>query len=154
MSDRKPILIIRYDTLKECFLAFMRRGSITDDELKKERWTGYSGGRKFNISVWKWLNNHELKCWGYANCKTKTIHLWVDKDCKTDELIQLLAHEFAHLRQPKFKDKREEIKACRSGDDAMFAYQAAIEINDRKGGVIWVNTTHLNHVIYEHGNVL
>jgi len=126
VSMKKPITIIRYDSLKECFLSFIEGDEVGDNDY----WEGYDGGRKFRVNVKKWLNKCKRKCWGWADYKPKTIHIWVDIDCPIEDSIEMLAHESAHLRRPRYKNKmEEEKKANRSGEDAKFAYNAAIDID-------------------------
>ena len=126
---KKPITIVRYNSLKDCFMSFIEDNEISDNDY----WEGYNGGRKFRVNVKKWLNNCKRKCWGWADYKPKTIHIWIDKECSIEELIGILAHEASHLRQPRYKNKmEEEKKANRAGEDAKFAYQSAIKIKDSK----------------------
>jgi len=136
----KPIKIERYNTLKECFMEFMGWESINDEDLKKSYWCGHNGSRPFRINAAKWLADPKKKCWGWANFKSKTIHMWVADDCEQEELIGLLAHEAAHLRRPRYKDKQEEEKkAVKTALDATFAFTVSnliLTANSPFGGII------------------
>ncbi len=125
----KDITVIQHETLKECFMELMDWDSINDEEIKYSYWLGHNGKRPFRENVKRWLENTKRKCWGWAEYKTKTIHIWINKECDTEEVIACLAHEAAHLRRPRFKDKEEEErKASRTELDAKFAYNCAIKI--------------------------
>lgn len=100
--------------------------SQRDNELKHTYWVGYDGKRQYRKNVWKWLNGTTMKAWGWAEYKKKTIHVWIHPDCDMAEAIACIAHEAAHFRRPRYKDKQlEEKKAAKTELDARFAYEAA-----------------------------
>ena len=131
----KPVTITRYSTLEDCFKLYMKWDKIDEidyDIVKYSYWSGYDGGKQFKINIGKWLKNPGMNCWGWAEYRTKSIHIWVSNECDIKELIGMLAHESAHLRRPQYKDrKEEEKKADRSSTDAIFAYEVANEIMNK-----------------------
>ena len=133
----KPIKIVRYNTLKECLLAYLNLNGeeYSDADLDKCYWEGYNGGRKYRQNIGRWLKSTKYKCWGWAVYHYKEIHIWAAADCSSAELIKTLAHEYAHLHKPRHEDKREEEKkANMAGDAAKFAYNLSIQIMDNTHG--------------------
>ena len=131
----KDITIIRHETLEDCFKDFLGLNDKEYDglDMNRHRWVGHNGRRRFSVNVGKWLRNNKLDVWGWACYREKTIHVWVGSGCSTESLVGLLAHEAAHLRRPRYKDKdEEEKKAARVAMDAMFAYKSAIDILNNK----------------------
>ena len=126
MGKQKPFAFQRYETLRGCFLAFLGLDDISDDELRHHEWHGYNGGVKFKKNVYKWLHSTKQKAWGWAEFKTKTVHYWCDDECELLELASLFAHEIAHLRKPRYKNKAdEERKASFVGSCTHTAIEAA-----------------------------
>lgn len=69
-------------------------------------------------------------CDGFTDYKTKTIHIWFDKD-KVEErtLMEMLSHEKGHLTKPIHRDDlKEELKAETISQDAMFAYDLMVTL--------------------------
>ena len=132
MATVKPVLLKRYDALEECFCACMRWDKVDWENIDKHYWCGYSGFKPYRQNVGKWLRKCPRKAWGWAEYKTKTVHVWTSKDCEPKELINLLAHEIAHLNRPRYKDGREEErKANRTGEFAQMAYEMAMELQKK-----------------------
>jgi hypothetical protein len=70
----------------------------------------------------------ECGCWGVCNNKNE-IHLWMDKNVDPRQLIRLLAHERGHMLRPYHREfVKEESKACRYEDCAMFSYDVTMEL--------------------------
>ncbi len=118
----KDILVHRYDTLIECFLALLGYDKVPEEGFDNYWWEGFDGGRKYRVNVSRWLKKPKMKAWGWASYRQKTIHLWWDPDCAREELASVIAHEFAHLHRPRHKNKmEEEKKADLCGRAARFA---------------------------------
>jgi hypothetical protein len=124
----KDVTILQYQTLRDCLNAFLGY-EPTDDELKNHQWQGYNGGAKYNVNCYRWLKGTKRKAWGWAEYRRKSIHLWSDADCSENELMKVLAHEAAHLKKPRPKDKREEEKKAAMVEACCgFAQEVAHEI--------------------------
>jgi hypothetical protein len=134
MERKKTVKVIRYDTLTDCFQAFIGFDCSVEEEARNHYWCGHNGIHPYRVNVWRWLNTYKHLSWGWAEYKTKTIHMWMADDCPVAEMVRLFAHEVAHLRLPRpYKDDRaEELKARRSEYDASFAYTAALAIGENK----------------------
>lgn len=132
MGKPKLFIFRRYETLRECLLSFLGLGEISDDELRRHEWQGYDNGKKYKKNVYKWLYSTKMKAWGWAEYRYKTVHYWCSDDCEFVELASLFAHEIAHLRKPRHKNKAdEERKASFVGDCANTAIRAAVAVLQR-----------------------
>jgi hypothetical protein len=97
-----------YSTLLECFEEFIGK-KVGPEEEKINYWVGHDGKKPFRIRFDKWLKTTR-KCWGWTEYKTRTIHLWADKDCPHNELVVALAHEIGHFQRPRYFIKADEEK--------------------------------------------
>lgn len=128
---QKPVKIIVYKTLKECYLSFVGKKAMSD--IRDFYWEYYIGGRKKTIELSAWLKDKNTTYWGWARYSGKEIHLWYNENCTMLDLMRLLAHEKAHLRKPRYKNKRfEEKKAFDVADDAEFAYTMAQKLLEKE----------------------
>lgn len=124
--SRKPITVKNYPSLEQCLMAFMDWDKMPED-INKAYWSGHDGFKPYRKNIGRWLKNPPA-CWGWAEYSTKSIHVWFSKKVKRDkssraELLGMIAHELAHLRKPRPKDKMlEEKKASLVQHDAITAY--------------------------------
>lgn len=103
------IKIIRYETLRECFLLCIDKPDITEEETKTHYWIGHNGKRGYRIRIDKWLAK-DTKVYGWAEYKKRTIHLYIAPDADIFELIQLLSHELGHFQRPRYPFGHDEEK--------------------------------------------
>lgn len=111
------IEIIQHKTLRSCFDACFDDQdpirSITDT------------GKVETITRAAYMKERRTsRCFGFANFGEQRIEIWHAKNVSPGRLVQMIAHELAHLRRPRFRDKRkEEIKAGDYGQVAFTAYK-------------------------------
>jgi hypothetical protein len=99
--------IIRYTTLKECFLKMIGKEDISDGEIESHYWVGHDGKRGFRLKIDKWLRS-DPKVWGWADYQKKTIHVFVDPGADIFEVITLLSHEIGHFQRPRYPFGHDE----------------------------------------------
>ena len=107
MSD--GIKVIRYETLKECFLGCIEKKELTDEDARKNYWVGHNGKRGFRIRVDKWLGRDE-KVWAWANYKKREVHIYTADDANVFEIIEVLSHEIGHFQRPRYPFGNDEEK--------------------------------------------
>lgn len=110
-----------YDTPEEVISAFF--GPIEDIAEVG----GFDGkGGEYHLSLDEMIANiTENGCWGFCGDKN-SIHVWHSKDVDLKTLIHFFAHERGHILRPHHKDEeKEEMKAERYGDTAVFAYEVS-----------------------------
>ena len=103
------IKVVRYKTLRECFLKCIDKPDLTDEEAKVHCWVGHNGKRGYRIRVDKWLAK-DTKVWGWVEYKTRTLHLFISEDADIFELIELLSHEIGHFQRPRYPFGHDEEK--------------------------------------------
>ncbi|MEN6464516.1 MAG: hypothetical protein ABFD62_04980 [Syntrophaceae bacterium] len=101
------IKIVRYDSLRACFLNCIDKQDLTDEEAKRHFWVGHNGKRGFRIRIDKWLARKE-KVWGWANYKKRELHIYVAADADIFEVIALLSHELGHFQRPRYPFGHDE----------------------------------------------
>jgi hypothetical protein len=102
------IKVVRHDTLRDCFEAFIGR-SMDDEDIKLGYWAGHDGTKPFKIKLSKFMQTTRL-CWGWSSYHDRIIHLWKTDDCPEIELLSLLAHEIGHFQRPRYQMKDDEEK--------------------------------------------
>lgn len=110
----RKIKVNKYGSLEECFAAFLGKDKI-DDKDRAGFWVGNDGRSSYRVNIGKWLATTQRKAWGWAEYKTRSIHLWISKDCHPREAMRLISHEIGHLCRPRPGGTKEERKACRYG---------------------------------------
>ena len=103
------IKVIRYKTLRECFLLCINKPNITDEEAKTYYWIGHNGKRGYRIRVDKWLAR-DVKAWAWCEYKKRTIHIYIAPDADIFEVIELLSHEIGHFQRPHYPFGHDEEK--------------------------------------------
>ena len=123
MSIPKTVQI--YSSLRECLEACL-------GELDTY-WTYYdTSGRKRRILMETAIKNiRKTGCWGWLE-KKKIVHLWFRKNCRKEELVHLLGHEFGHAQGKHLWYGKEEVKAGTYGHVAIEAYRLATKLKGMK----------------------
>lgn len=125
------INVIRYDTLLECFEAFIGK-KVDLDEASKNYWVGHDGHKEFKIRFDKWLKTTR-KCWGWAEYSKRKLHIWISNNCSKDEVIILLSHELGHFQRPRYLIKADEEKKASLFEKVT---RTAIDITNTIGGMV------------------
>lgn len=68
-----------------------------------------------------------LDVWGWAE-KKKTVHFYVNKKARIEDIISVIAHEIGHIETPYYKSPKEEQKACKYARVAVAAWELATKI--------------------------
>lgn len=105
---------------------------VDEKELPNTYWVGSNGEKDYEVCATevletptKWCN----ECWGWAEWKTRTMHIWVGENALSEDVIGLIAHEAAHMRRPKHRtSQKEEQKAEEARVYAQFAYNMTKEL--------------------------
>jgi hypothetical protein len=104
--------VIKYDNLRECFLLFLNKPDMTDEECRTHYWVGHNGTRPYRIRIDKWLASNP-KVWGWCEHKARTIHIYVSPEADIFDVITMMAHELGHMQRPRYPiDSDEEKKAA------------------------------------------
>ena len=103
------IKLIKYSTLRECFLNCIEKPYLTPEEAKNHYWVGHNGKRGYRLRIDKWLER-DTKVWGWAEYKKKEIHLYASPDADIFEIIATLAHEIGHFQRPRYPFGHDEEK--------------------------------------------
>lgn len=81
--------------------------------------TGLNGkGEEVEFGIGQMLEGIKKQgCWGFADKKKKTIHVWFSKKASKGDLLFFLCHELGHI-QPRFKNTlfEEEMRANSYGE--------------------------------------
>jgi len=120
-----PIYIYLYDTPEDVAEAiYGPLGDIADIG-------GFDAqGGEYHLSVTDMITNiTSVGCWGFCDNK-QNLHVWVDKESVDfRDLIQLLAHEYGHIKRPHYNDpQKEEMKAEGYSEVTLFAYDVATKL--------------------------
>lgn len=106
MAER-TIKLLRYATLRECFLKCIGQEDLSDADAKTHFWVGHNGRRGYRIRVDRWLAQN-TKVWGWANYRQREIHVYVAPDADVYEVIEVLAHEIGHFQRPRYPFGHDE----------------------------------------------
>ena len=127
LEEEKEIKIIRYETLEALLSALWH---VDEKDLKDCNFGGYDGdGNEYEFPYEEMAANiKEEGCYGFAGDK-KDIHVWVGRNAEMHSVINLIAHEKAHLTRPFHRNEdKEEEKACKFGECAALAYKVAFDL--------------------------
>lgn len=116
--------MVRYETKKECLEA------LGIDSNTKGYWEwADADGTKHREHYKHAINTLKKRaCWGWVENK-ETIHIWIGKKAKLDEVIEVLAHEIGHAQRPFHRNVfSEETKASKYAQTAVTALNAATEL--------------------------
>lgn len=128
MRELKRVEVHLYKTLADCVSEFIGQDALKCADNHYLVWP--TGERR---KIKKFIQNTTITSWGFAIYSEKSIHLWFSENCSQEDMIKTIAHELAHLRKPRPKNKRqEELKAAMTGRDARKAYQIMNDILSRK----------------------
>ena len=122
------IKIVKYRS-PEKLLEFMWDTPLAD--LKKSKHGGLDGAGKNHEYTFEQLigSIREYGCYGCAEPKNNSIHLWIGKNANPETVLELLAHERGHLMAPQYKSAmRDEIKAESYALCASFAFSVLHEL--------------------------
>lgn len=129
--------IFLHDTIESVFEEYFR--------CPVEEMNGMGGfdqnGKEYELSAQEIFDNVKTcGCWGFVNDK-RDIHFWFRPDVDKRELVRFFAHEKGHTMKPYHRDDmKEEMKAGRYEDAAIFGYDVATQLlappaNREEGGL-------------------
>jgi hypothetical protein len=110
-----------------------------DTPLDGVYWCGYDRSSPYRINVARWLDRSESRSWGFAVYRKREVHVYAPRSCSDSDLIETISHEVAHLRKPRYQDKRlEEKKAAFAAADTKLSFEIMQSVRcgvaKKKGG--------------------
>jgi hypothetical protein len=103
------IKVVRYDTLRECFLKCVNLEGISEEDAKNRFWVGHNGKRGFRIRIDRWLSSG-VKQWGWIDYRSRTLHLYIALDADIFDVIAMISHEVGHFKLPRYPFGHDEEK--------------------------------------------
>lgn len=121
------IVILRYKTAGKCLRVYF--GLDESDSLPEGywEWKDAAGTYKKKTMRESLIGIYKQQVWGWCENK-ETIHIWVGKEAKFEDVVGLIAHERGHMIRPYHRSLKEEQKACRYQDVAVMAYEVARDL--------------------------